>query len=144
MERTLAILKPDGVKNKLTGKVLDKIIQAGFSVIGLKMIQMTRPAARAFYAVHEGKSFFSELIEFMTEAPCIVAVLEKENAVQDYRTLMGATDPQKAAAGTIRKEFAENISRNVVHGSDSLENAKREVAFFFSEWELVGTTSKPD
>jgi len=144
MERTLAILKPDCVKGNLTGKVLDKIIQAGFSIIALKMIQMTPSAARAFYAVHEGKNFFPELIDFMTEAPCIVAVLEKENAVEDYRALMGATDPQKAAAGTIRKEFAENISRNVVHGSDSRENAKREVSFFFSESELVGATSKPD
>ncbi len=144
MERTLAILKPDGVKRNLAGKVLDKIIQAGFSVIGLKMIHMTPSAARAFYAVHEGKGFFPELIDFITEAPCIVAVLEKDDAVEDYRTLMGATDPQKAAVGTIRREFAENISRNVVHGSDSLENAKREVSFFFGEYELVGRTSKPD
>jgi len=99
---------------------------------------MTRPLAEGFYEIHKGKSFFEELILFMTEGPCIVAALEKENAVEDYRTLMGATNPLKAAPGTIRKEFAENISRNVVHGADSPENAIREIAYFFSTSELIG------
>jgi nucleoside-diphosphate kinase len=137
MERTLAIFKPDCIKANLEGKVMDKILQAGFAIAGLKMLRMSESVARAFYSVHEGKAFFNELIDFMTEGPCMVAVLEKVNAVEDYRLLMGATNPQKAAVGTIRKEFAENISRNIVHGSDSPENAKREVLFFFSESELI-------
>ena len=130
MERTFTILKPDCVKDGHVGKVIDKILSSGYKIIGMKMMKMTRPVAEGFYKIHKGKLFFKELILFMTEAPCIVAALEKENAVEDYRTLMGATDPLKAAPGTIRKEFAENISRNVVHGADSPENAIREIAYF--------------
>lgn len=140
MERTFTILKPDCVKDGHVGKIIDKILSSGFKIIAIKMLKMTRPVAEGFYEIHKGKSFFEELILFMTEGPCIVAVLEKENAVQDYRALMGATDPSKAAAGTIRKEFAENISRNVVHGADSPENASREIAYFFSTSELISNT----
>ncbi|NOY60065.1 MAG: nucleoside-diphosphate kinase [Calditrichaeota bacterium] len=138
MERTFTILKPDCVKDGHVGKVIDKILSSGYKIIGIKMMKMTRPLAEGFYEIHKGKSFFEELILFMTEGPCIVAALEKENAVEDYRTLMGATNPLKAAPGTIRKEFAENISRNVVHGADSPENAIREIAYFFSTSELIG------
>jgi len=140
MKRTFTILKPDCVKDGHVGKIIDKILSSGFKIIAIKMLKMTRPVAEGFYEIHKGKSFFEELILFMTEGPCIVAVLEKENAVQDYRALMGATDPSKAAAGTIRKEFAENISRNVVHGADSPENASREIAYFFSTSELISNT----
>ena len=140
MKRTFTILKPDCVKDGHVGKIIDKILSNGFKIIAIKMLKMTRPVAEGFYEIHKGKSFFEELILFMTEGPCIVAVLEKENAVQDYRALMGATDPSKAAAGTIRKEFAENISRNVVHGADSPENASREIAYFFSTSELISNT----
>ncbi len=137
MERTLAILKPDCVQRKFIGKVLDRVQQAGFAIKALKMIKMTRPVAEGFYAVHKGKPFFEELVEFMTEGPCVVAVLEKENAVQQWRTLMGATDPSKADEGTIRKDFAENVGRNIVHGSDSAENAAKEISYFFSDSELI-------
>ncbi|NIA31482.1 MAG: nucleoside-diphosphate kinase [Actinobacteria bacterium] len=140
MERTFTILKPDCVKDGHVGKVIDKILSSGYKIIGMKMMKMTRPVAEGFYEIHKGKSFFEELILFMTEGPCIVAALEKENAIEDYRTLMGATNPLKAAPGTIRKEFAENISRNVVHGADSPENAIREIAYFFSTSELIGNT----
>lgn len=139
MERTLAIIKPDGIARKVIGRVLGKIEDAGFRITALKMIRLTRPLAGAFYAVHKDKPFYSELLDFMTEGPCVVAALEKTDAVQEWRALMGATDPRRAAAGTIRKEFAENVSRNIVHGSDSPENAEREVAFFFSRCELCDT-----
>ncbi len=138
MERTFTILKPDCVKDGHVGKVIDRILSSGFKIIAMKMIKMTRPIAEGFYEIHKDKSFFEELINFMTEGPCIVAALEKQNAVEDYRALMGETDPSKAAPGTIRKEFAENISRNVVHGADSPENAIREIAYFFSTSELTG------
>ncbi|MBN2357546.1 nucleoside-diphosphate kinase [candidate division KSB1 bacterium] len=137
MEQTLAILKPDAVATKVMGKVLRKIEEAGFTITALKMIRMTRQLAGAFYEVHKDKSFYNQLLDFMTEGPCVIAVLTKENAVEAWRALMGATDPEKAAAGTIRKELAENVSRNIVHGSDSPENARREVAFFFSDSELI-------
>jgi len=138
MERTLAIFKPDGVARKVIGRVLTKIETGGFHVVGLKMVKLTRPVAGEFYAVHRDKPFYPELLDFMTEGPCVVAVLEKAGAVEAWRQLMGATNPANAAEGTIRRELAENVSRNVVHGSDSAENARREVAFFFSEAELIG------
>ncbi len=140
MERTFTILKPDCVKDGHVGKVIDKILSSGFKVVGMKMIKMTKPVAKGFYEIHENKFFFEELINFMTEGPCIVAALEKQNAVEDYRTLMGATDPSKAAPNTIRNEFAEDIRRNAVHGADSLENAIREISYFFSTSELIGNT----
>jgi nucleoside-diphosphate kinase len=137
IERTLAILKPDCVRKNLQGEVLARIQKAGFKVLGFKQIWLTKNAAEAFYAVHKGRPFFSGLVEFMTSGPCVPIALEKENAVEDYRKLIGATDPKDAAEGTIRKLFADNKGENIVHGSDSPENGKIEVAFFFSENELV-------
>ncbi len=138
MERTLAILKPDCYKRKLMGAVLDKIEKAGFTLVTAKIVHLTKPMAESFYAIHRDKSFFPDLIEFMTENRCLVAVIEKKDAIEDYRKLMGSTDPSKADKGTIRNEFAESIQRNIVHGSDSPENAIREINFFFSESELLG------
>jgi len=137
VERTLAILKPDCVRKNLQGEVLARIQKAGFKVLGLKQIRLTKEAAGAFYTVHKSRPFYSGLVEFMTSGPCVPIALEKENAVSDYRTLIGATDPKDASEGTIRKLFADNKGENIVHGSDSPENGKIEVAFFFSEYELV-------
>jgi nucleoside-diphosphate kinase len=142
MEQTLAILKPDCLQRNLTGKIIDRIEQNGFDISGLKMIRMTREQAKGFYAVHQGKPFFEELVEFMTEGPVIVMALQKEKAVQAWRDLMGATNPENAAPGSLRKEYAESIGRNTVHGSDSDKNAKREIAFFFSESDLIMTQKK--
>ena len=136
-ERTLAILKPDCVRKKLQGEVLSRIQKAGFKLLGLKQIRMTRETAGAFYAVHKGKPFYEGLVEFMSSGPCVPIALEKENAVADFRQLIGATDPKGAADGTIRKLYADNKGENIVHGSDSPENGNLEVAFFFSERELV-------
>ena len=137
IERTLAILKPDCIRKNLQGEVLARIQKAGFKVLGFKQIRLTTEAAGAFYAVHKGRPFYSGLVDFMTSGPCVPIALEKENAVADYRTLIGATDPNEAAEGTIRKLFADNKGENIVHGSDSPENGKIEVAFFFSEYEIV-------
>ncbi len=137
MEQTLAIFKPDCLKKRLLGKVLDKILAEGFEVIGLKMIRLSREEAEGFYEIHRGKPFFETLINFMIEGPVVVAVLQKEHAVDDWRTLMGKTDPHEAAEGTVRRLWAETVSRNVVHGSDSVESAQREIAFFFSKMELM-------
>jgi nucleoside-diphosphate kinase len=137
MDKTLTIFKPDCLERKLFGAVVTRIEAAGFGIIAMKMMQLTKPMAESFYKMHVGKEFYAGLISFMTESPCVVAVLQKENAVEDYRLLMGATDPAKAEAGTIRHEFAENVRRNLVHGSDCTESALREIAFFFSETELL-------
>ncbi len=137
MEQTLAILKPDCLQNKNAGKVLDMISAAGFKIRALRMTRMTQPVAESFYAEHQGKDFFSGLIKYITEGPIIVAVLEKENAITEWRELMGKTNPEEAAEGTIRKRFAENVRRNVVHGSDSPDNARREIFFFFTETNLL-------
>ena len=137
MERTLAIMKPDCVQKKLQGKVIDKILSNGFDVLGMRMIRLSTSQAQAFYDVHQGKPFYDELVEFMTEGPVVVAALEKGNAIRDWRALMGATNPEQADEGTIRKLYAENVGRNIVHGSDAAETAKREIGFFFSEAELV-------
>lgn len=137
VERTLAILKPDCVQKNLQGEVLARTQKAGFKVLGMKMIRMTPEVAGAFYAVHKGQPFYDGLVEFMSSGPCVPIALEKENAVADFRTLIGATDPKDAAEGTIRKLFADNKGENIVHGSDSPENGKIEVAFFFSASELV-------
>jgi nucleoside-diphosphate kinase len=136
-ERTLAILKPDCVKKNLQGEVLSRIQKAGFKVLGLKQTRLTKETAEAFYAVHKGRPFYDGLVEFMCSGPCVPIALEKENAVADFRKLIGATDPKDAAEGTIRKLFADNKGENIVHGSDSVENGRVEVAFFFSERELV-------
>lgn len=135
--RTLAILKPDCVQRNLTGEVITKIQQAGFSILAVKMIKLTRETATGFYEVHKGKPFFEGLINYMTESAAIPIVLEKENAVEDFRKLIGATDPAKAAEGTIRRQWAQSVTRNMVHGSDSDENASIEISFFFSRKEIL-------
>jgi nucleoside-diphosphate kinase len=137
VERTLAILKPDCVRKKLQGEVLGRIQKAGFTVLGFKQIRLTEEAAGAFYAVHKGRPFYDGLVAFMSSGPCVPIALEKNNAVADFRKLIGATDPKEAAEGTIRKLFADNKGENIVHGSDSVENGRMEVAFFFAERELV-------
>ncbi len=131
MEKTLAILKPDAVKKKYTGKIIDRIYDKGFSFKGLTMLQLNEEKAKIFYEVHKERPFFNDLIQYMTSGPIIAAVLEKENAIKDWRELMGATDPAKAQNGTIRKDFGVNMDANAVHGSDSPETASREINFFF-------------
>ena len=137
VERTLAILKPDCVKKNLQGEVLARIQKAGFKVLGMKQIRLTKETAGAFYAVHKGRPFYDGLVEFMSSGRCVPIALEKDNAITDFRTLIGATDPKDAEQGTIRKLYADNKGENIVHGSDSPENGKIEVAFFYSESELV-------
>jgi nucleoside-diphosphate kinase len=137
LERTLAILKPDTVKRALMGEVVARIEKAGFRILGMKMVKLTGETAGGFYAVHRGRPFYDDLVKFMSSGPCVPIALEKENAVADFRTLIGATDPKDAAPGTIRKEFAASKGENIVHGSDSAENGRIEIAYFFSEKELV-------
>lgn len=137
MERTLAILKPDCVGRKLSGKLLDRIENAGFKILAMKMVRLDKTTAGEFYAVHKERPFYRDLVEFMSSGNCIPMALEKNNAVSDFRKLIGATDPAEADEGTIRKDFAENKQNNMVHGSDSVENGKLEIGFFFSERELV-------
>src|SRR5947207_7362691 len=134
---TCPIIKPDAVRARNTGKIIDRIIAGGFRIRVLKMIQQTRAQAEGFYEVHRGKPFYEGLTEFMSSAPCVVMVLEKEGAVKAWRDLMGATDPAKADEGTIRKEFGASVGENATHGSDSDENAAIEVAYFFSNLELI-------
>jgi len=134
--RTLTMLKPDAVEKGHVGAILDKISASGFRIVALKMTQMTTADAERFYEIHKERPFFSDLVSYMTRGPIVAAVLEKENAVEDFRTLIGATNPQEAAEGTIRKMFAESIEENAVHGSDSNENAAIEAAFHFSGREL--------
>jgi len=136
-ERTLGLIKPDAMAQGLLGKILDQILSAGFRLVGLKLLKLTRAQAEAFYSVHRERPFFPSLVEFMSSGPIVAFVLEKENAIADYRTLMGATDPAKAAPGTLRALFGQNVERNAVHGSDSPESARREIAFFFAEAELL-------
>ncbi len=135
--KTLAILKPDCVRKNLIGKVIAQIQEAGFKVSAMKMVHLTEDSAKGFYEVHKERPFFNDLIEYMTSGPCVPIALEKENAVEDYRKLIGATDPTKAAEGTIRKLYAESIQENIVHGSDSDENAAKEISHFFSRKELL-------
>ena len=130
--RTFTMLKPDSIEKGNIGAILDKINAAGFRIVAMKMTQMTRRDAEAFYAVHSERPFFGELVEYMTRGPIVAAILEKNNAVEDFRTLIGATNPAEAAEGTIRKLFAASIGENAVHGSDSDENATIESAFHFS------------
>jgi nucleoside-diphosphate kinase len=136
-ERTLAILKPDCVRKNLTGEVIARIEKAGFRILGMKKVRLTKETAGGFYAVHKGRPFYDSLVEFMSSGPCVPIALEKENAIADYRALIGATDPKDAAPGTIRKLFADNKGENIVHGSDSVENGKIEIGYFFSEKELI-------
>jgi len=137
MNRTLAILKPDCVKKNLIGEVTARIQKANFKVVSMKMVRLTKEAAGEFYAVHKHRPFFNDLVSYMTSGACVPMVLEKENAFEEFRKFIGSTDPKEAAPGTIRRDFAESKEKNIVHGSDSAENAAREIAFFFSERELV-------
>jgi nucleoside-diphosphate kinase len=137
VERTFSIIKPDAVAKNAIGGVTAKLEAAGLRVLASKMVRLSEAQAMAFYAVHKERPFYKDLVKFMTEGPVVVQVLEGENAVTRNREVMGATNPEKAAAGTIRKEFATNIERNAVHGSDAAETAREEIAFFFSAAELA-------
>ena len=136
LQRTLSIIKPDAVRRNLIGAILARLEQQGFTIVAAKMVRLSKEQAEGFYAEHQGKPFFEPLVAYMTSAPVLVSVLEKENAVQDYRTLMGATNPEAAAEGTIRRNFALSQRENSVHGSDSLESAAREIAYFFVSEEV--------
>jgi nucleoside-diphosphate kinase len=138
VERTLSIIKPDATRRNLIGQIITKLEGAGLRVVAQKRLRLTRAQAEAFYAVHKERPFYESLVEFMTSGPVVVQVLEGENAVAANREVMGATDPSKAAPGTIRKEFAESIEANSAHGSDSAENAENEIRFFFSDLEIIG------
>jgi len=133
MERTLSIIKPDAVAKNVIGKIYSRFEDAGFKIVAAKMLHLDEVSAGGFYAVHKDRPFFKDLISFMTSGPVIVQVLEGENAVAKHREIMGATNPQEAAPGTIRADFAETLDENAVHGSDSLENAVIEISYFFSE-----------
>lgn len=140
VERTLAILKPDCVRKNLIGEVIRRIQEAGFTIRAMKMVRLTKAEAEGFYAVHRGRPFFDSLTDFMSSGPCVPMVLEKENAVADYRALIGATDPAEAAEGTIRRDFADNKGENIVHGSDSVENGRIEANYFFPEHVIVANS----
>ena len=137
VERTLSIIKPDATKRNLTGLINAKFEKAGLKIIAQKRLQLTRSMAESFYEIHKDRPFFNDLVDFMISGPVVVQVLEGDNAVKLNRDVMGATNPKEAEEGTIRKEFAESIEANSVHGSDSLENAKNEISFFFADIELV-------
>ena len=134
--RTFTMLKPDSIEKGNIGPILEKITASGFRIVAMKLTQLTIPDAQAFYAVHKDRPFFEDLVHYMTSGPIVAAILEKDNAVEDFRTLIGATNPAEAAEGTIRKMFAESISQNAVHGSDSDENASIESAYHFSAREM--------
>ncbi len=135
--KTLAILKPDCVRKNLVGEVISHITRGGFKINALKMVKLTEDSARGFYEIHEERPFFKDLVAYMTSGPCVPIFLEKENAVEDFRKLIGATNPANAADGTIRKLYAESIEQNIVHGSDSDENALKEISHFFSRKEIL-------
>jgi nucleoside-diphosphate kinase len=139
LERTLCIVKPDAVEKRRAGAILQLVEETGFQIIALKMVHLTRPEAEGFYEIHRARPFFGELVQFMTRSPAVVAVLQRESAVAGWRDLMGATDPAKAAPGTIRKLFGSNVGENATHGSDSLDNAKREIAYFFAGADVAPT-----
>ncbi len=136
LERTLSIVKPDGVTKNLIGEVLGRFENKGLKIIALKMVKLSKAEAEGFYAVHKGKPFFRSLTEFMSSGPCVPMVIEGKNAISRVREIMGATDPAKAAKGTTRKDFALNIERNIVHGSDSPESASFEIRYFFNALEI--------
>jgi len=139
MERTLSIIKPDGVKKGLIGEVLKRFEKAGLKIAAMKMIHMSKKEAEGFYAVHRGKPFYNSLTDFMSSGPCVVLILEGEKAISRNRELMGATNPKDAAPGTIRKEFAANVEQNIVHGSDAPETAAYEMSYFFNALEICGS-----
>ena len=137
--RTFFIIKPDAVEKNKVGAILAKIEESGFRIVALRRLHLSRPMAEGFYAVHKARPFFGELVEFMTRNPVVVICLEGENAIAKYREVMGATDPAKAAANTIRKLFGSNVGENATHGSDSEENAKIEINYFFPGWEVAAS-----
>ena len=136
-QRTFAIIKPDAVKRRLAGKILQRIEAEGFEVRAMRRIHLSRQQAEGFYDVHRARPFFASLTEFMSSGPCVALVLEADDAIKKWRTLMGATDPAKADAGTLRKEFAESIERNATHGSDAPETAAYEIGYFFAGMDLI-------
>jgi nucleoside-diphosphate kinase len=138
MERTLAIIKPDGVARNLIGEVIKRLEAAKLNIIAMKLIHMTKTQAKGFYDVHRERPFFQSLTDFMCSGPCVVMVLEGDNAISRYRKLMGATNFKDAAKGTIRREFASDIEKNVVHGSDAPETAAFEIGYFFNAFEIIG------
>ena len=135
--RTLAIIKPDAVENNFTGLIYDRILKNNFKILCAKLIKMTKKQAEGFYSIHKEKPFYDELTSFMSSNPCMVLALEKDLAVSEWRRAIGSTNPKDAKNGTIRKDFAKSLSQNAVHGSDSDENAQKEIAFFFSDSELI-------
>ena len=137
IQRTLAILKPDCLEKNIQGKVIQQIIDAGFKIKGMRLLKLTADSAKKFYEVHKQRPFYNALVEYMTSGPMIPMALEKDDAVSDFRKLIGATDPAKAEKGTIRNQYAESIEHNIIHGSDSPENAVKEIAHFFKEDDLV-------
>ena len=137
MERTLSIIKPDGVSRNLIGTVIKRLEEEGLRILAMKMISMTKTQAKGFYKVHEGKPFFESVTDFMSSGPCVVVVLEGDNVITKYRTIMGATNYKEADEGTIRRDFATDIEKNVVHGSDSDENARIEISYFFNALEIA-------
>ena len=138
VERTLSIIKPDATRRNLTGEIVARFEKAGLRVVAQRRIRLSKPQAEAFYAVHAARPFYKSLVEFMTSGPVVVQVLEGENAIAKNREIMGATDPSKAAPGTIRKDFAQSMEANSVHGSDARETAANEIKFFFSDLDIVG------
>jgi len=136
MEKTLSIIKPDAVSKNVLGKILDRFESSGLKIVAIKMLHLDQDMAEGFYAEHKGKPFFEKLINFMTSGPVVVQVLSGENAIKANRELMGNTNPEEAASGTIRSDFAESIDANAVHGSDSSESAEREISYFFTESEI--------
>lgn len=137
MERTFAIIKPDAFEKGVAGKIIDRILSEKFAIVGMRLVHLSRRDAEGFYAVHRERPFFGELTSFMSSGPCIVLALERDDAIAHWRKVIGATNPAEADAGTIRKEFASNIERNAVHGSDAPETAAVEIAYFFRDLELV-------
>ena len=135
--KTFAIIKPDAVKNHNTGKIYDRILKEGFTILSAKLLRMTKTQAEGFYNVHRERPFFDELTTFMSSGACMVLALEKNDAVNEWRKTIGSTNPEDAETGTIRKDFATNVQENAVHGSDSNENAEKEIGFFFSDSELI-------
>ena len=137
LPRTLSIIKPDAVQKNMIGKIIERLEANGLKIIAAKMLILTKQQAEQFYAIHKDRPFFKDLVNFITSGPVMIQVLEGPNAVEQNRKIMGATNPKEASIGTIRKDFAESIDRNAVHGSDSLENANIEISFFFAEYEIV-------
>ena len=137
MELTLSIIKPDAVRKGLTGKIIDKLIEAEFNIVAMKLLHLNKSQAEGFYAVHRERPFFNDLTDFMSSGPCVVMVLQGEDIINRYRKLMGATNPEEADPGTIRKLWADNVQNNAVHGSDAPETAAFEISYFFNAFEIV-------